>query len=193
MILARSISDASWGGYWQGLYSYGKFVSWPNYDYSVDMVNRFVIEKGQIQQYCIYWLWILNVPFRILAKGNRKIWQRIWIVNFCNLQKVTRPFLTEYTLHKFKKICWHLNLHLDFKHTNISLKIHECLTVKIWLSSDFLLQFSQKPLKCLHRVDCVALQPSHVFMKSSNHENVSDNILLSTIPSIFDLCLCLIL
>ena len=92
MISARNISAASWGGGWQGLYSYGKFVSWPNYDYSVDMVNRFVIEKGQIQQYCIYWLWILNVPFRILAKGNRKIWQRIWIVNFCNLQKVTRPF-----------------------------------------------------------------------------------------------------
>ena len=92
MISARNISAASWGGGWQGLYSYGKFVSWPNYDYSVDMLNRFVIEKGQIQQYCIYWLWILNVPFRILAKGNRKIWQRIWIVNFCNLQKVTRPF-----------------------------------------------------------------------------------------------------
>ena len=127
-VSVRNISAASWGGDWQGLYSYGKFLSWPNYDCSVDIVNRFVIEKGRIQLFCIYWLWILNVPFRILAKGDRKIWQRVWIVKFCNLEKVTRPFLTQYTLRISKK-----NM-LTFKSASW-FQTHEYSIKDSWLSA----------------------------------------------------------
>ena len=46
---------------------------------------------------------------------------------------------------------------LDFKQMNIFIDPVACQSVKIRLSSDFLLQFSQKPLKCFCKVDCVAL------------------------------------